>query len=283
MTGSEPTPVISVLIAARDAATTIGEQLDALVAQAFAAPWEIVVVDDGSSDATATIVDARASASPWIRRVVGPGRGVAAARNTAVDAARAPYLAMVDADDVVAPGWLAAMAAALDDAELVAGALDIDALNPEWVRGTRGRALTRGPGSFAGVVPFANSCNLGFRRDLLERIGPFDESLSAGEDVEFSFRAVRIGVEVVYAPEAVVRYRYRTTMATLWRQAVAYGRSRAALETRVRAAGVDVPPVPVGRSWLGLLRRVLGAVRRSGRAELVFAAGGLWGRTRGAA
>lgn len=282
MTASDTT-VISVLIAARDAAATIGEQLDALVDQSFTAPWEIIVVDDGSSDATASIIDARATVTPWIRRVAGPARGVAAARNAALDAARAPYLAMVDADDVVAPGWLAAMAAALDDAPIVAGALDIDALNPEWVRGTRGRGISAGPGSFAGLVSFANSCNLGVRREVVDRIGGFDESLTAGEDIEFSHRAALAGFDVVYADAAVVRYRYRTTLGGLWRQAVAYGRSRTTLEARLRGSGLVVPDPSLGRSWLGLVRRSPQAFSRAGRANLVFAAGGLWGRSREAA
>jgi glycosyltransferase involved in cell wall biosynthesis len=274
---TEPAPVISVLIVARNAAATIGDQLDALVGQAFGAPWELVVVDDGSTDATATIVDARAAVSPGLRRVDGPGRGVAAARNAALAAARAPHLAMVDADDVVAPGWLAAMAAALDDAPLVAGALEIDRLNPEWVRGTRGRALTLGPGSFAGVVPFAHSCNLGVRRDLVDRIGPFDETIEAGEDVEFSYRAWRAGVEPRYAADAVVHYRYRTTLGALWRQGRSYGRVRAVLGRRFAGDGLALPPATSGRARLGLLKRLPRCVTRAGRAEWVFAAAGVVG------
>lgn len=276
-----PAPAVSVLVVARNAAATIGAQLDALIAQSFDAPWELVVADDGSTDGTAAVVDACATRAPWVRRVPGPGRGVAAARNAALAAARAPRIAMVDADDVVAPGWLAAMAAALEHAALVAGALEIDRLNPEWVRGTRGRALTRGPGTFAGVVAFAHSCNLGVRRDLVDRIGPFDETIDAGEDVEFSYRAGRAGVEPRYAPDAVVHYRYRTTLGGLWRQGRAYGRVRAVLSRRFTADGLALPPPSNGRAALGLVRRLPACVSRAGRANWVFAAGGLVGAVGG--
>jgi len=276
-----PAPAVSVLVVARDAAATIGAQLDALLDQSFDAPWELVVVDDGSTDATVAVVDARAARAPWVRRVPGPGRGVAAARNAALAAARAPRIAMVDADDVVAPGWLSAMATALDDASLVAGALEIDRLNPEWVRGTRGRALTRGPGTFAGVVTFAHSCNLGVRRDLVDRIGPFDETIDAGEDVEFSYRAGRAGVEARYAPDAVVHYRYRTTLGGLWRQGRAYGRVRAVLSRRFTADGLALPPPSNLRAALGLLRRLPACASRAGRADWVFAAAGLVGAVGG--
>ncbi|MFM7270463.1 MAG: glycosyltransferase [Actinomycetes bacterium] len=274
-------PAASVLLVARNAASTIGAQLDALARQAFSEPWEIVVVDDGSTDATTAIVDGRLAAVPWLRRIEGPGHGVGAARNAALAAARADVLLMVDADDEVAPGWLAAMAGALAQSQLVAGALDIDALNPEWVRNTRGRAIADGPSTFAGVVPFANSCNMGMRRAVLDQIGGFDESLQAGEDIEFSYRAARAGIPVTYVAAAVVRYRYRTSLGALWRQATAYGRARRVLEARLRADGVAVPDAHIVRGWLGVARRVPHAVRRSRRADLVFATGNLWGRTGG--
>lgn len=274
-------PAVSVLLVARNAASTIGAQLDALAAQAFSEPWEIVVVDDGSTDGTTAIVDDRAAAMPWLRRIDGPGHGVGAARNAALAAARADVLLLVDADDEVAPGWLAAMAGALEQSQLVAGALDIDALNPEWVRNTRGHAIADGPSTFADVVQFANSCNMGMRRAVLDQIGGFDESLQAGEDIDFSYRAARVGIPVAYVAAAVVRYRYRTSLGALWRQATAYGRARRVLEARLRADGVAVPDAHIVRGWLGVARRFPHAVRRSRRADLVFKAGNLWGRTGG--
>ncbi|MFM8973527.1 MAG: glycosyltransferase family 2 protein, partial [Actinomycetota bacterium] len=167
------------------------------------------------------------------------------------------------------------------DADLVAGALEIDRLNPEWVRGTRGRAITRGPGSFVGLLPFAHSCNLGVRRDLVDRVGPFDETIEAGEDVEFSYRARRAGVEPRYAPDALVHYRYRTTLGALWRQGRSYGRVRTGLGRRFAADGLAVPAASTGRAVLGLLRRLPRCVSRSGRADWVFAAAGVVGAARG--
>jgi GT2 family glycosyltransferase len=202
---------------------------------------------------------------------------VAAARNAALAEARAPLIAMVDADDVVASGWLAAMVAALGEAELVAGALEIDRLNPEWVRGTRGRALTGSAGSFAGVVPFAHSCNLGVRRTLVDRIGGFDERIGAGEDVEFSYRAGRAGVTPRYAPDAVVHYRYRTTLAELWRQGRAYGRVGRVLGRRFAADGLEVPRAGSVRSVAGLVRSLPTLRTRPGRANWVFRAAGAAG------
>ena len=200
----------------------------------------------------------------------------------ALAAARAPHLAMVDADDVVATGWLAAMVTALDEAELVAGALEIDRLNPEWVRGTRGRALARSVGTFAGVLPFAHSSNLGVRRDLVDRIGGFDEGIEAGEDVEFSYRASRVGVVPRYAPDAVVHYRYRTEPEVLWQQGRRYGRSRPMVVKLLVARGLRRPPRFAGwRSWIWLVLHLPDLVRSERRAAYVWVAGNRLGQLEG--
>jgi glycosyltransferase involved in cell wall biosynthesis len=274
----EATPTLSVVIPAHDAAATLPAQLDALIAQTWAEPWEIVVVDNRSSDDTSRVAESYATRAPRIRLVRADARaGVAYCRNVGVQAARAEAIAMCDADDVVAPGWVEAMGRALAEHELVTGPLDVETLNPEWVAGTRGMAIADGPGDFGGIV-FAHSCNLGLRRGLADRCGPFDESLPAGEDIDWSFRAGRSGAPVTYVDGARVRYRYRTTPAGLWRQARTYGRIRPRLVRRFRAAGAAPAPAPAWRGWLWMLRN-LGQLRtRAGRARWIWVAGGQVGR-----
>jgi glycosyltransferase involved in cell wall biosynthesis len=271
-------PALSVVIPAHNAAATLGDQLDALLAQSWGRPWEIVVVDNRSTDATPCVATEYAEREPRVRLVRADARaGVAHSRNVGIAAARAEAIAMCDADDRVAPGWVAAMGAALENHDLVTGPLDVDALNPAWVAGTRGRAIADGPGDFCGIA-FAHSCNLGLRRALADRCGDFDESFPAGEDIEWSFRAGLSGATVTYVPDARVHYRYRTTFTGLWRQARTYGRVRPRLVRRFRAAGSDLTLTPSWRGWLWLGRNVGLLGTRAGRARWLWVAGGQVGR-----
>ena len=127
---------LSVVIAAYDAADTLGEQLDALVDQEWSGGWEIVVVDNASTDATPDLVRAVAVEHPRVRLVRAvDGRGPAYARNAGARAAAGVALAFCDADDVVAPGWVAAMGAALAEHEFVCGPVELARLNPTWLVG----------------------------------------------------------------------------------------------------------------------------------------------------
>lgn len=276
------TPDLSVVIPVRDAAATLGDQLDALLVQDWDRPWEVVVADNGSTDGTRAIVEQYTAGDPRVRLVDASDRpGVAHCRNVGIRAARADAIAMCDADDVVHPGWVQAMGEGLQRHELVTGPLDITTLNPEWVLDTRGRALAEGPGRFLDLFEFAHSCNLGFRRELVDRLGPFDEQLVAGEDVELSGRFWRAGVNVTYLDDAVVSYRYRDTMRGLWRQARAYGQVRRELFGRVAASGIPVTEPGRLRSWAYLVRNV-GLVRsQRGRAKWVWVAAGNVGRIEG--
>jgi glycosyltransferase involved in cell wall biosynthesis len=275
-------PVLSVVIPARDAAATIDAQLEALLADPWDQPWELVVVDNGSTDATRTIVRRYAARDPRVRLVEAPdARGVSHARNVGIAAARADAVAMCDADDVVGRGWVGTMGTALRDHEFVAGPLDVDELNPPWVAEVRGRAIERGAGDFHGVFPFAHSCNVGLRAELVARVGGFDEELHTGEDIELSFRMWQAGVPLTYVPEAVVHYRYRTSMRALWEQSVAHARVGPLLERRVRATGAVVDTSGEWRRWVWLLRHAPILRSKAGRAHWVSVAGGRVGRLEG--
>jgi glycosyltransferase involved in cell wall biosynthesis len=281
MTG-DPVPELSVVVPARNAAATIDAQLEALLAEEWDGPWEIIVVDNGSRDATTAIVKRYAARDARVRLVdASDAPGVSHTRNIGLAAARAESVAMCDADDVVAPGWVRAMGAALREHEFVTGPLDVDRLNPVWVADSRGRGIAAGPGDFRGVFPFAHSCNLGVRKAIATRCGGFDERLLAGEDIELSFRLWRADIALTYVPGAVVHYRYRTTMRELWNQARAHARVGPRLEREVRDSGVTLPADHEWRRWFWLARHAGLLASRSGRAHWVTVAGGRVGRIEG--
>src|SRR5688572_16174609 len=102
-------PAVSVIVPARDAADTIAKTLTALANQRVDAAYEVIVVDDGSTDETASI----AAGADGVQLVAGDGEGPGPARNAGAAAASADLLAFTDADCVPRTGWLEAGLAAL--------------------------------------------------------------------------------------------------------------------------------------------------------------------------
>jgi glycosyltransferase involved in cell wall biosynthesis len=274
---------LSVVIPARDVAGTLGEQLDALLAQDWEGEWEIVVVDNRSSDGTVALVEEYARRSPRVRLVRAPDRdGPSYARNVGFEAAAADAIAACDADDVVAPGWVRAMGDALREHACVTGPLEVDRLNPAWLANTRGRpSLTEGPTWF-GVFPIIAAGNLGIRRAVWREAGRFDEDFAAEEDHEFALRLRVRDVPIHFEPAAVVHYRYRGSPRALWRQGRSYGAARPRMWRLVRRAGLQPPPRFAGwRSWAWLVAHLPDLRRATGRASWVWVAGNRLGQLAG--
>jgi glycosyltransferase involved in cell wall biosynthesis len=194
-------PAISVVIPARDAAATLADTLAALESQSGAPEFEVIVVDDGSRDATASI----AEGSPVVDRVLaisggGPGR----ARNAGAAVARAPRLAFLDADCRPAPGWLAAGQAALGDADL---ALGETRPRPDRRCGPFDRTV-----AVTGLSPLFEAANLFITAALFAQLGGFERWLGPrggkelGEDVWLGWRARRAGAHIVACPDALVHH-----------------------------------------------------------------------------
>jgi glycosyltransferase involved in cell wall biosynthesis len=270
-----------VVIAARDAEATLAEQLDALAAQVWDGSWEVLVVDNGSTDATRAIVEAAAARWPALRLVTATdGAGPAYARNVGARLAAGRSLAFCDADDVVAPGWVAAMGSALADGEFTCGPVDIVTLNPPWLAASRGTTGTTAAAVFEGRFPFASSCNMGIRRARFLDANGFDEDLFAGEDIDLSMRLHCAGVALAFVPDALVRYRYRPTLRSTFDRAVAYGRVRPVISERWRARsrGQDVARFRGVRNYAWLVRLL---ASRAGRARWLWVAGQLLGTALG--
>src|SRR5690349_7650703 len=106
--------MLSVVIACRNAETTLGVQLEALTREPRHSEWDVLLCDNGSTDCTLELAQRYRDRLPNLRIVPADGRpGPAHARNVGARSTGAPWLAYVDADDEIAPGWVGAMRAAL--------------------------------------------------------------------------------------------------------------------------------------------------------------------------
>ena len=203
-------PAVSVIVAARDAQSTLGATLAALRAQELDQAFEVIVVDDGSRDRTSAVAATHAPFVTVLRndRTEGPG----AARNRGAQAARAPVLAFTDADCAPTARWLAEGLAAISEVDLVQGAVAPD---PRTPRSPFDRTL-----QVDRVTGFYQTANLLVRRSVFDAVGGFcDWSLDGpawlrgagfrkrtpmGEDALFSWTARRAGARTVFAAEALV-------------------------------------------------------------------------------
>jgi cellulose synthase/poly-beta-1,6-N-acetylglucosamine synthase-like glycosyltransferase len=214
---------VSVVVPAYNAASTLAEQLEALAAQRYDGGWELVIVDNGSTDGTADLARRYRQRFKAFTLVDGGSRrGHSAPRNAGAIAAQGELLAYCDADDVVAPGWLQAMAGAARHYDLIGGWLDVRPLNDDATRSwhqpwPRDRLRS-------WLLPCAVSANLAIWADVLRDLGGWSSMYEAGaEDTELSWRAQLAGYRLGFAPDAVVYYRYRSGLWETARQAYAIG------------------------------------------------------------
>jgi glycosyltransferase involved in cell wall biosynthesis len=273
---------LSVVIAARNAAADLPVQLDALLAQQWDGEWEIVVVDNGSTDGTAAVVEAYAQRDARVRLVPAPdARGAGAVRNAGVQATSSVAVAMCDADDVVGPEWVTAMGDGLRSHDCVTGPLEVRALNPAWLVRTRGVPSATAPSTFHGLFPLLPAGNVGLRRAVWDAAGGFDPAVFANEDTDLSLRVHQQRADVFFDPRATIGYRYRSEARVLFAQGLRYGRSRAMVARRVRDAGLRVPRVAGWRSWLVLVGWLPRLTSPEGRASWCWVAGVRFGLLRG--
>ena len=261
-------PAASVIIACRNGAATLQETLDALTAQEWSCPWEILLADNGSSDGSADLFAAHAARHPgismWILDV-SEKPGKAYALNRAIRAARSDRLLFCDTDDVVAPGWLAAMGAALQRHAFVAARMDFDSLNERWMLAYRGNAQENGLArlSHPPHALYAGGGSLGFHRSLFEAVGDFDPEFIHLEDTDYCVRAHLAGYELEFVPDALIHIRLRAEADAIYAQAYNYARYRALLRARYDESLKGIAPV----TWLRASQRGLVLARwRLGKA-----------------
>ena len=212
---------VSVVIPVKDGAGSLPALLDALARQTLpASEFEVVVVDNASTDATGQI--ARAGGA---RVVFEPVPNRSGARNAGVAAAQADLIAFTDGDCIPDPGWLEALLACQDRAPLVAGdVVTTTGTPPNQIE--RFEVLWRFGQEHWVRDGWAATANMLVHREAFEAIGGFDTTWRhIGEDVDLCFRARAAGYGLAYCGEAVVRHGAESALRPLLERAWRHGYS----------------------------------------------------------
>jgi glycosyltransferase involved in cell wall biosynthesis len=202
------TPDVTVVVATHNRADRLKILVDALAEQTLGTEnFDVVIVDDGSRDATPQILEAATAGPLRLRTITQPqGRGAGAARNIGWRATQSPLIAFTDDDCRPDPEWLETLvrsSGGIAD-RIVQGRTQPD---PREV-------ATLGPFSktidLSELTPHYETCNILYPRAVLERVGGFDESYTliarAGEDTDLGWRAAETGITAIFEPSAVVSH-----------------------------------------------------------------------------
>ena len=207
-----PTPAITFVIPAYNAAKTLEMPLRSLQAQTRQ-DWQAVIVDDGSSDATYEVAQGLAGQDSRIKVLTRENGGVSAARNTGVEAADAPYICLLDADDWLDKCYIERMLAPLTDARRPVATycsyrrvVDSGELPIEWTKDLTGDNARRELSSYCVLAVFC----VVFRKVDYQRIGGMNTALQTCEDWEFWLRLAFDNVDFLEIRECLGFYYNRT-------------------------------------------------------------------------
>ncbi len=212
------TPEVSVIIPAYNAAKFLGRAVESVVAQEEV-DWELLIVDNNSTDGTAAIARSISDRYPTKVKLLQESRtGAAAARNRGLFAARADWVQFLDADDVLLPGKLARQLALPDPGDWIVGTVLIQEANGNRKTYLPGSEIWPALLSFTGLGHL--DANL-FRKSLLLELAGFDPSYQVGEDFDLFFRIAQAKAPRVldFTPGAVhIHHDDPRLTTTNWRQ-----------------------------------------------------------------
>ena len=222
------TPFVSVIVCSYNGGRTLAACLDSLNKLIYPA-YEVILVDDGSTDDTATV----AAQFPSVRYIYQSNHGLSHARNTGATAAKGEVLAYTDSDCMADVDWLYYLIGTLVSGDYAGvGGPNITPPAQNWIQA----CVAAAPGGPSHVLltdtiaEHIPGCNMAFYRWAFEAVGGFDpEYHKAGDDVDFCWRIQQAGWVVAFSPTAIVWHYRRFTLRAFLKQQDGYGEAESLL------------------------------------------------------
>jgi GT2 family glycosyltransferase len=206
-------PAVSFIVPVHNGERWLDEVIASILAQRDGRPFEVIAVDDGSTDGSARILADHAAAGE-IRVLQGAKHGAAAAMNQGIRAAAHPVICLIDQDVVLKPAWLVAILKPLTEP-------GVGAVQGYFVTDDAAPVVARIAGmdledryAVIGAGPTSHVCtgNSAYLAEALHTAGLFDESFGYGYDNDVSYRLMKAGYRLRFCPAARSVHRWRETL-----------------------------------------------------------------------
>lgn len=221
---NEPVPFVSVIVPVYNDPQGISETLSSLEQQDYPRDkWEVIVIDNNSSDETRQIAHSFIPHLPGMQVVSETRRGSYAARNTGIGLARGEIIAFVDADMVMNNNWICTGVKDIirGDADYVGCRVDIFTRgNPPSVCEIYNQRTGFPVKEYMERFGFAGAGNIFVRKNVFESIGMFDQRMISGGDYEFGTRVKDAGFKMFYSSHNCMEHPARGTMTSLLKKSV---------------------------------------------------------------
>ena len=212
-------PFVSIIIPAYNAESTLALCLESIRSLDYPNDkHEVLVVDNGSIDSSIQIARKYGATILYETSI----KSSYAARNKGITAAKGDLIAFTDADCIVSPGWLTHLVKEWDDASIGCFAGEIEAYQPDnFIEIFSDRqGILRQKGTLSCTyLPYTQTANSAYRREVFEKVGLFIPEMTSGGDGEIAWRMQKkLGLGIKFIPEALVYHKHRTSLAGLYRQ-----------------------------------------------------------------
>jgi len=212
-------PAISIVIPCFNEAENIGKCIDSIRRQQYNGEFEIIAVDNGSTDDTAKIIKNKGIILKYAER-----KGPAPAKNEGIKKAKGNIIAFIDGDCIATKDWLKNIVSGFENSDVGCVAGSIKAMEDDNLSPLERFLIKKGHLSQAqhienSFLPFAATANAAYRKEVFDKIGLFDQELLIGEDADLSWRMqLFTNYKLRYVPDAAVFHPYESRPNELFRQ-----------------------------------------------------------------